>query len=128
MCFISMYSVLNTLSEYTYFCISKSITSALSCLLLKLSEFFNVLLSEVRLMLYFNPLLSRILWILLQANRKYWNMNHQRCSINEAFLKKLFKKLSQHRCFPVNIAKILRARILKNICERLLLEIIHLKN
>ena len=25
-------------------------------------------------------------------------MNHQSCSINEAFLKKLFKKLSQHRC------------------------------
>ena len=28
----------------------------------------------------------------------------------------------QHRCFPVNFAKFLRTPILKNICERLLLE------
>ena len=27
----------------------------------------------------------------------------------------------QHKCFPVNIGKFLRTRILKNICERLLL-------
>ena len=33
------------------------------------------------------------------------------------------KKILQHRCFPVNIAKFLRARILKNICERLLSDI-----
>ena len=31
------------------------------------------------------------------------------------------KKRLQHRCFLVNIAKILRASILKNICERFLL-------
>ena len=29
----------------------------------------------------------------------------------------------QHRCFPVNIANFLRAPILKNICEQLLLDI-----
>ena len=33
------------------------------------------------------------------------------------------EKRLQHRCFPVNIAKFLRTPILKNICERLLLEI-----
>ena len=34
-------------------------------------------------------------------------------------------KLFQHRCcFPVNIAKFLRTLILKNICERLLLNVI----
>ena len=32
------------------------------------------------------------------------------------------KKRLQQRCFPVNIAKFLRTPILKNICERLLLE------
>ena len=32
------------------------------------------------------------------------------------------KKRLQHRCFPVNIAKCLRALILKYICERLLLK------
>ena len=32
------------------------------------------------------------------------------------------RKRLQHSCFPVNIAKILRTHILKNICERLLLE------
>ena len=34
---------------------------------------------------------------------------------------KFIKMRLQHRCFPVNIAKFLRAPILKNICERLLL-------
>ena len=29
------------------------------------------------------------------------------------------KKRLQHRCFPVKLAKLLRTRILKNICERL---------
>ena len=31
------------------------------------------------------------------------------------------KKRFQHRCFPVKFVKFLRAHILKNICERLLL-------
>ena len=34
------------------------------------------------------------------------------------------KKRLQHRYFPVNIAKFLRTRILRNICERLLLNLI----
>ena len=34
------------------------------------------------------------------------------------------KKRLQHRCFPVNIAKFLRTRILKNICGLLLLIIV----
>ena len=33
------------------------------------------------------------------------------------------KKRLQHRCFPVNMAKFLRASILKNICKWLLLQI-----
>ena len=33
----------------------------------------------------------------------------------------LIKNRLQHRCFPVNIAKLLRRPVLKNICERLLL-------
>ena len=32
-------------------------------------------------------------------------------------------KLFQHRCFPVNIARFLKTLILKNICERLLLNV-----
>ena len=38
------------------------------------------------------------------------------------FLIKL-QAFRQHRCFPVNITKYLRTRILKNICERLLLQL-----
>ena len=34
------------------------------------------------------------------------------------------KKILQHGCFPMNIAKFLRAPILKNICGRLLLRFI----
>ena len=35
-----------------------------------------------------------------------------------------FKMRLQHRCVPVNIAEFLRAPILKNICERLLLPLV----
>ena len=37
-------------------------------------------------------------------------------------------ELFQHGCFPVNFAKILRTPILKNICERLLLNVISNSN
>ena len=35
---------------------------------------------------------------------------------------KSINKGLKHRCFPVNIVKLLRTAILKNICERLLME------
>ena len=84
----------------------------------------------------------------LQPIRKAATM---RCSIKKAFLKNLaiyrettvleslcnkvigpkacnvFKKTLQHSFFPVNITKFLRTPILKNICERLLLNF-HLKS
>ena len=44
--FISMYRVLNKLSEYIYFYISKSITLLLFCLLLILSKAFSVSLNH----------------------------------------------------------------------------------
>ena len=37
-------------------------------------------------------------------------------------------KFFQHRCFPVNVAKFLRTPILKNICERLLLNVVFSSN
>ena len=51
---------------------------------------------------------------------------HRKTPLLESFLIKLqalglLKKRLQDRCFPVNIAKFLRAPILKNICEQLLL-------
>ena len=39
----------------------------------------------------------------------------------QAYACNFIKKIVQHRGFPVNITKFLRALILKNICERLLL-------
>ena len=39
---MSMYSVLNTLSEYTYFYLSKNITSYIFCLFLKSPKAFSV--------------------------------------------------------------------------------------
>ena len=42
--FISMYSVINTLSEYTYFYVSKNITSYIFCLFLKSPKAFSVFL------------------------------------------------------------------------------------
>ena len=36
----------------------------------------------------------------------------------------LLKKRLQDRCFPLNIAKVLRTPVLKKICERLLLQLV----
>ena len=44
LCFISMYSVLNTLSEYTYFYISKNITSYTFLLVFKIVESLQCIL------------------------------------------------------------------------------------
>ena len=44
LCFIAMYSVLNTLSEYTYFYISKNITSCTLLLLFKIVKSFECVL------------------------------------------------------------------------------------
>ena len=46
LCFISMYSVLNTLSEYTYFYISKNITSYTFLLVLKIDESLHCILKN----------------------------------------------------------------------------------
>ena len=42
LCFISIYSVLNTLSEYTYFYMSKILLHTLFCLFLKSSKAFSI--------------------------------------------------------------------------------------
>ena len=41
--------------------------------------------------------------------------------VTELQASNFIEKGLQHRCFPVNIAKFLRAPILENICERLIL-------
>ena len=38
------------------------------------------------------------------------------------------KKRLQHRCFTVNIPKLIRVSILKNICEQLLLNLYKISN
>ena len=54
LCFISMYSVLNTLSEYTYFYISKNITSYTFLLVLKVIESLQCILNTSLLFLLIN--------------------------------------------------------------------------
>ena len=46
LCFISMYSILNTLSEYTYFSISKNITSYSFLLVFKIVESLQCILKH----------------------------------------------------------------------------------
>ena len=43
----------------------------------------------------------------------------------EVLYKKALLKVFQHKCFPVNIEKFLRTPILKNVCKRHLLLLIH---
>ena len=40
---------------------------------------------------------------------------------------KLFRKRLQNKCFPMKFGKLLRTPILKNICKRLLLEVVYKK-
>ena len=52
---------------------------------------------------------------------------HRRCFLKKGVLKNLdfcyfIKKKLQHRCFPLNIVQFLKTYVLKNICERLLLQ------
>ena len=78
---------------------------------------------------------------MVEENLVEFRSSHRACSVKKAALKyfviftgkylwwsvllikawNVIKKRLQHRCFPVNIAKLLRTPILKNICERLLL-------
>ena len=73
--------------------------------------------------------------------KKMSRNSHWGCSMKKAVLKifaifigknlswnLVLIKLSQHRCFPVNIAKFLRTPILTNICERLLLNVVFNSN
>ena len=48
LCFMSMYSVLNTLSKYTYSYISKTLIHALFCLFLKTVESLQCILNEIK--------------------------------------------------------------------------------
>ena len=75
-----------------------------------------------------------------------YRRSHWRCSVEKGILKKFTnftgkhlkvpfnkvavlracnfsKKRLQHRCFPIKFAEVLRTYILKNICERLLLNL-----
>ena len=60
---------------------------------------------------------------------QFFFKNHRKTSVLQFLYDKVaglktcifIKKTLQQKCFPVNIAKFLKAPILKNICERLLL-------
>ena len=62
-------------------------------------------------------------WFLYVSDLRHERLNKQLRQFSKFPLKpsKKIKKRLQHRCFPVNIAKFLRALVLKNICEQLLL-------
>ena len=77
------------------------------------------------------------------SHRRYRSI-HQRYSVKEVFIKisptsqetpflmklqsfrlQVFKKRLQHKCFSVKFAKLLRIPMLRNICKRLLLEVVY---
>ena len=95
-------------------------------------SFHDVLFQQVyEFYMVFNESYNNILYT------KHVLMNcrssHRRCYIKKAVLKSFaictgkhcnfIKKRLQHRCFPMNTTKILRTSIVRNICERLLLEL-----
>ena len=86
----------------------------------------------------------------IYSETSFWKYNvkqnicrnsHRRCSIKKAIIKNftifpgkllkacnLIKKRLQHKCFPVIIAKFLKAPIFQNIRERLVLHLFFKKN
>ena len=52
-----------------------------------------------------------------------YRSSHRGCSVKKGEACNFVKKRLQRRCFPVKFAKPLRTPILKNICERLLLNV-----
>ena len=111
--FISMYSVLNTLSEYTYFYISKTLLHTLFCLFLKPSKTFSVSLS---ISLFVGFLQSFCKSLLFSSNTFHkflqclyirpWfaevvvscESNHMRFSVKKGVLKNLSKFRGKHLC------------------------------
>ena len=61
----------------------------------------------------------------ISYSNKFHNIHRKMLVLESLFNKvawKFIKKRLQHRCFPVNISKFVRTPILKNICERILLQ------
>ena len=63
------------------------------------------------------------------CSTKFSNVNRKTLVLEPLFnnLFLFITKRLEHRCFPVNIAKLLKTSILKDICERLLLNFIDSK-
>ena len=59
-----------------------------------------------------------VLWKGVLQN--YKNLTEKHLCWSLFWTSNFIKKRLQHRCFPVKFAKLLRTRILKNICKRLL--------
>ena len=98
MCFISVYSVLNTLSEYTYFYISKNITSYTFLLVFKIGQNLQCILKD---------------FVIFRGKHLCWSLFFTKIlGLKDC---NFIKKRLQDRCFPANIAKFLRTPILKNI-------------
>ena len=120
-----MFSVLNTLSEYTYFYISKSITSYTFCLFLKSSKAFSVSLNDMHNSIRFSsPFHSADGTVLLtklpiKTNKDLW-LNANKIALDQAKTEQNYdgdlkiqlcrKKIHDHRM--LNISKILSIKTL----------------
>ena len=123
--FVFYFNVIN----YTYFYISKSIASYTFCLFLKSLKAFSASLMEVVLFekLIFNPYFNYNLtgFTKLQLQKSNVRVN-QRILDLQRQPPEVFRKISLENPvlnFPVKFPNSLRASILKNFCERLLLDL-----
>ena len=62
LCLISMYSLLNTLSEHTYFQISKTLLHTLFCLLVKFQKAFSVSLKGTIIIKWYQTFIINIVY------------------------------------------------------------------
>ena len=108
-CFISKYSVLNTLSEYTYFYIWKNNTLCFVLLL------FKIVRSSHQRCSVRNSVLRN--FIKFTGKYLYQSFFFYKLARPET----LFKKRLWHRCFLVIFAKFLRTPFLQNNSGKLLL-------
>ena len=118
-----MYSVLNTLSEYTNFYISKNITSYTFLLVFKIVESLQCILKLTKIEGVHRKKQPPEVGALYKKVFLKIPQYSQESNCFRVSFSKFIKKILQHRCFPCEYCETFKNTILKNICKRLLLSV-----
>ena len=115
MCFISMYSVLKTLSEFTYFYISKKLFHTPLQLVSKIVESLQCVLNR-----FFDLMCHWRIYVSLDVMCKKIALQNF-TKLSEEHLGRSFYSIKLCKCFLVTFAKYFRTDLSRNPCKGLIL-------